>query len=479
MPSHDLLVDNRFENMALACRHAYGRQELAKRRRQEKSRLLPLEKRQGQEDDAITVDCPEPTTMSHLRDHAFKVVSVRGKVIGYVAPFSHKPDQVRYVNIDRVRVVPPDVSWDDIRPRTRNRTGVDARTFTPSNLDSPVFAGRESEALDSPTAFPRKRHEKQRRRRHNKKRLEGPRDPSPQPRKVRRSESLKRCQEEDEQQNHPLPNREWRSCLLKDLADFCIHASGSKRFEPEYRPFWCFCGQRWNCQDVQFHVRPGSCSITPTKHEDGILNRLDGDFLRILKQMKRWRDGSEVLNVFYTRYRNLKEVLHKIHSPLSASYFYQHAKTHLFRMTSSEICYIISIPIIDAEVYSAWKIATVPFLTQSGRGLAVIMPEASSVAVAHVSGSVIDMHRFAIKTLTWKSVVFDRLPDSRIRSLGTHLLSSEDFCTLAGANGWSYTIGSSDKDTRVITEEFLLRGVNTTLRLPPTVAIPIVNWTSV
>ncbi|ELT94833.1 hypothetical protein CAPTEDRAFT_210729 [Capitella teleta] len=101
MLSHDLLVDNCFENMALTSRHAYGRRELAKRCRQEKSRLMSLEKRQVQEGDAISVDCLEPATMSHLRDHAFKVVSVCGKVIGYVASFSHKPDQVHYENINR------------------------------------------------------------------------------------------------------------------------------------------------------------------------------------------------------------------------------------------------------------------------------------------------------------------------------------------------------------------------------------------
>ncbi|ELT90336.1 hypothetical protein CAPTEDRAFT_187647 [Capitella teleta] len=230
----------------------------------------------------------------------------------------------------------------------------------------------------------------------------------------------------------------------------------------------------------------------------------------------------------------LQEVLHRIHSPLPASYFYQHAKTHLLRMTSSKICYIISIPIIDAEVYSAWKIATVPFLTQSGRGLAVIMPEASSVAVAHVSGSVIDTstciyedpvlcwnpiryttmpcvqgiisknpdlldscllqatnnHLPTLKKLTVRQILVTTMGErieercmgrpvhTTVLEEGTYLLSSEDSCTLAGANGWSYTIGSSDEDTRVITEEFLLRGLNTTLRLPPTVAIPIVNWTS-
>lgn len=231
----------------------------------------------------------------------------------------------------------------------------------------------------------------------------------------------------------------------------------------------------------------------------------------------------------------LQEVLHRIHSPLPASYFYQHAKTHLLRMTSSKICYIISIPIIDADVYSAWKIATVPFLTQSGRGLAVIMPEASSVAVAHVSGSVIDTstciyedpvlcwnpiryttmpcvqgiisknpdlldscllqatnnHLPTLKKLTVRQILVTTMGErieercmgrpvhTTVLEEGTYLLSSEDSCTLAGANGWSYTIGSSDEDTRVITEEFLLRGLNTTLRLPPTVAIPIVNWTSV
>ncbi|ELT91980.1 hypothetical protein CAPTEDRAFT_216515 [Capitella teleta] len=48
-----------------------------------------------------------------------------------------------------------------------------------------------------------------------------------------------------------------------------------------------------------------------------ILNGLDGDFLRILQLMKRWRDGPEVLDVFYTRYRNLKvSTRHRRWAPL-------------------------------------------------------------------------------------------------------------------------------------------------------------------
>ena len=69
--------------------------------------------------------------MSHLRDHSFRVVSIRGKVIGCVPMNATRPGRIRYVNIDRVQVVPPNISWNEINPRSkRNRTACDVRTWT-------------------------------------------------------------------------------------------------------------------------------------------------------------------------------------------------------------------------------------------------------------------------------------------------------------------------------------------------------------
>ena len=130
-PNSDFQTESRFENLARAQRLAYEKQEQAKQSRHDKSKLTPLGKRIVNVGDCVTINCPEPVTMSHLRDHSFKVVSMRGKVVGCVPLNVTKPGRVRYVNIDRVRVVPGNISWNDINPRSkRNRTQLDVRTWT-------------------------------------------------------------------------------------------------------------------------------------------------------------------------------------------------------------------------------------------------------------------------------------------------------------------------------------------------------------
>jgi hypothetical protein len=123
--------EHRFENLALAQLHAYNKQVEAKQLRQDRSKYVPLNEHQVSVGDGITINCAEPVTLSHLRDNAFKVVSVKGKVVGYVPLFGKQPSKPRYINIDRVRPVPQNVSWDEINPRPRrNRTNTDVRTWT-------------------------------------------------------------------------------------------------------------------------------------------------------------------------------------------------------------------------------------------------------------------------------------------------------------------------------------------------------------
>lgn len=140
--------DNRFENLARALRYAHKRQIKNKEYRQAHG---PQEDKRVDVGDYITVDISEPVTMTHIRDQACRVVSVRGKVIGYqkIQPDTNgRPSPVKFINIDRVRTVPSDLSWQDLNPRVnRYRGPSDART-----LD---FTHQEYESLptESPTAI--------------------------------------------------------------------------------------------------------------------------------------------------------------------------------------------------------------------------------------------------------------------------------------------------------------------------------------
>jgi transposase InsO family protein len=120
--------DGRFEVLTRARNHAVLQQEKNKLQRQELSRLLPTDKRQVKIHDCITIDQPEPVSFSHLRDHGFRVISIRGKVIGYVPITADRNQRPRHVHIDRVQVV-PEVNWQEVNPRPRrNRRGPDVRT---------------------------------------------------------------------------------------------------------------------------------------------------------------------------------------------------------------------------------------------------------------------------------------------------------------------------------------------------------------
>ena len=119
--------DGRYELMHSARQHAMQIQEKAKESRQRRSRLLPREARNIRVHDLITIDHSEPVTLSHLRDHGYRVVSVRGKVIGYVPVNANQRQHPKHVHIDRVKVV-HDIDWRTLRPRPlRRRGGPDVR----------------------------------------------------------------------------------------------------------------------------------------------------------------------------------------------------------------------------------------------------------------------------------------------------------------------------------------------------------------
>jgi len=129
-----------------AQRYAIERMEMAKEKRRIASTGQPLPNRELSVGDMITINAPEPITLSHLRDHALRVVEVRGKVIAYTRPLSQQPNKVQRVHIDRVQRVPADISWDDVRPRQhRSRTGPDVRTLSTAPIFTPASAPAQEE----------------------------------------------------------------------------------------------------------------------------------------------------------------------------------------------------------------------------------------------------------------------------------------------------------------------------------------------
>lgn len=131
-PTH--INEHRFENLARAKKLIYESQHDSKVYRHNKSadNAKSRDFRLGQ---YVTIKTAEPITLSHLRDHSLKVVSVRGKVIG-VQPLNST--EVRYYNIDRLRVVPEDISWSDINPRRKRYRGPsDVRTL--NNVDQEQY----------------------------------------------------------------------------------------------------------------------------------------------------------------------------------------------------------------------------------------------------------------------------------------------------------------------------------------------------
>ena len=146
-----------------AQRFAYEKMEEAKSKRIEKSRGQGLACRQLEIGDMMTISAPEPVTLAHLRDHAYRVVELRGKVVSYTKPLSNQPHKIWRVHIDRVQRVPEDITWDDVRPRPhRSRHGPDVRTLTGPTITPPVITLPPRDALSQPPPQPQKKRRRRR-----------------------------------------------------------------------------------------------------------------------------------------------------------------------------------------------------------------------------------------------------------------------------------------------------------------------------
>lgn len=128
---------HRFEQLIAAQRRAYRTQIDAKNYRQQ---VGPQGKQDIKVGDYVTIQSHEPITLSNLRDRACRVVSIRGKVIGYQAVSNGSvdgPPPVAYINIDKVLLVPEHLTWEDINPRRRRYRGPsDARQLLHGESDT-------------------------------------------------------------------------------------------------------------------------------------------------------------------------------------------------------------------------------------------------------------------------------------------------------------------------------------------------------
>ncbi len=119
----------RHEQLLKAQRLAHQAQSTAKRRRQQ---IGPQGDRIVTAGDFVTVNDPEVPTFGHKRQHLFRVVARRGKVVSIqlVRPPHARPAAIRHYSIDRVRVVPDGINWEAINPRLhrQKRGQPDART---------------------------------------------------------------------------------------------------------------------------------------------------------------------------------------------------------------------------------------------------------------------------------------------------------------------------------------------------------------
>ena len=139
-PNIDPINDNeyRMERMARARNLIYESQNNAKMYRHDRSSQRYQYRKKFKIGDYVTINAPEPVTLSHLRDHSLRVISIRGKVIG-VQSVENPSNSVRYYNVDRLRSVPEEINWSEINPRQRRYRGPsDIRTLQ-NPIDDPEY----------------------------------------------------------------------------------------------------------------------------------------------------------------------------------------------------------------------------------------------------------------------------------------------------------------------------------------------------
>lgn len=228
----------------------------------------------------------------------------------------------------------------------------------------------------------------------------------------------------------------------------------------------------------------------------------------------------------------LRMILREINSPLPTSYIYKNFPVRLLTLTSSEVGYIFTIPKVDPEVYSAWRVMTVPFLNNAG--ILRLQPELSAVALGHTSGSMINTEncifsgpKLCPNALTYRALpclqgilaksasliqscsvipvevstpVVIKVSETQLlvsgsqdsvseRCLGrpasTYTLPSDSVlvdiphnCTVSSQTySWSYALGRKSMITLRIEDEFLLKGVEVNLTLPIAPSLPPLDWT--
>lgn len=227
----------------------------------------------------------------------------------------------------------------------------------------------------------------------------------------------------------------------------------------------------------------------------------------------------------------LNSILKEINSPLHTSYIYRHFPVQLLSLTSARFAYLFTIPQLDPEVYSDWRIMMVPYHLNAH--LVRVQPELSNVAIGHTSGSMIDTTGCLYNNpmLCPNAIHYNKLPctqgilarnpeqiascplvvinaslphilkisDSEVllsgptdvlteRCLGkpaiglptpygTAVMRLTPNCTVSSEKyGWRFSLGSKHTVTQFINDEFLLKGVAVNFTLPSNPTLPPLDW---
>jgi hypothetical protein len=230
--------------------------------------------------------------------------------------------------------------------------------------------------------------------------------------------------------------------------------------------------------------------------------------------------------------QQLESTLLRINSPLSAEYVYRNFPIHFMTLTTDRIGYIFTVPKLAPEVYYAWEVVTVPYPTQSAH--IRIKPELNNLAVAHVSGTVIDtsnclydspklcpsainyknlpcvqgilahnvdllklchVNAVNITIPAIKKIATDELflssphdtiterckgqPPSTEKLQGlAMLLKLQPNCTLVSNQfGWSFELGSRSAELWNVEKRFLLPGLDVNFSAPIDLSVLQMNWT--
>ena len=111
--------------------------------------------------DTVVVKAMEPLSMTSSWDPHYVVTQVRGKVVWL---HNQQTGKRKTLNVNKVKLVDPDICWDEIRPRPTRDTrvstklrGVRARSdVIPSANQSAQAPERREEPMDvSPSPQPR------------------------------------------------------------------------------------------------------------------------------------------------------------------------------------------------------------------------------------------------------------------------------------------------------------------------------------